>query len=145
MPWHCLRGFENRVRSFFTDHVDGARNEKARDARKDGSVDDADATGSVHTEIAGEDAAGTARTNRAGGGRVMAPGVLAHEASQLSIVFQICSRRLFVMNDSQAPQSFRHLPNATNPFDDSSEIVAVLVGSFLEIVKIDERRIARIT
>src|ERR1700730_15772575 len=47
-----LRGLENALRGLLADHVHRACDEKAGDSWKDGSVDDAQAAGSVHAEIA---------------------------------------------------------------------------------------------
>src|SRR5258708_11438314 len=141
-PWRYLRGLEDGVCGFFADHVDRARDEKAGDAWKDGSVDDADTARSVHAEIARKNAAGLSRANRASAACVVPPGVLANELPQWPVVLQVCSRRFFTTNQSAALQPFRHSPNAANALDDCREIAAVLIGSFLEVAKIDLRRIA---
>ncbi len=98
----------------------------------------------MHAEIAGEDAAGLSMTDCAGAACVVPPGVLANELPQLFVVLQVCSRRIFVANQSAAPQLCRHFPDVANTFDDGGEIFAALIGPFLEVAKIDLRRIARI-
>src|SRR5229473_2653716 len=112
-----LGGVENGICSLFADHIDRAYDEKAGNPGKDGSVGNAQAGGSVHPKITGKDSTGISRSDGARAGRVMTPCMLANELPQLFIVLQ---------------------------FDSGGEIVAVLIGPFVKIVKINPRRITRI-
>ncbi len=68
----------------------------------------------------------------------------ANELPQLRVVRQVNPGRFLGMNYTGALQSLRDATNAANALDDSGEIVAARIGAFLEIVKIDLRRIPRI-
>jgi hypothetical protein len=104
MPTRHLRGLKNCFRGFFADHVDRAGDEKPRDARKDGSIDDANAARSVDAKVAGEDAAGISMANRASAARVVPPGMVADELPQLLIVLEVRAGRFLAMNQSAVLQ-----------------------------------------
>lgn len=74
----------------------------------------------------------------------MAPGMFANELPQLLVVLQFYSGYLFGKNEVGALQFIGHPPNMANALDYGGEIVSPLIGPFLEIVKIDHRRIPRI-
>ena len=74
----------------------------------------------------------------------MAPGVLANELPQLFVVLEIDTGYLFAMKYAGALQLIRHPSNAANALGHRGEIVTALIGAFLEIVKIDPRRLTRI-
>jgi hypothetical protein len=57
----------------------------------------------------------------------------ANELLQLLVVLQVCSRCFLTANQSVSLQLFRYSPNAVNTFGGCSEIVAALIGPFLEI------------
>src|SRR6185369_5058885 len=86
---------EDYVSGFFADHVDGADDEEAGDAWKDGGVDDAQTLRAVDAEVRVEDAVLFAWSNRTGAGRVMAPRVFAHKRVQIFDAFTLGTRNLF--------------------------------------------------
>ena len=74
----------------------------------------------------------------------MAPGVFAHELAQPVLVLQIRPGDFFGTNESPALQLICHASDAANALNYGGEIIPALIGSFLEIVKVDLWGIARI-
>jgi hypothetical protein len=135
---------EDRIGSFFADHIDWARDENSWDAGKHGSIDYTHASRPMHAEIAREDATGGGQSDRARAGGMMAPSIFAHELAQLVIILQMRPGRFFDMNQALPLQLICHTPNAANALNYGGEIIAAFIGSFLEIVKVDLWRVARI-
>src|SRR5215471_2401271 len=74
----CVRVLENRIRSLFSNHVDGARNEKSRNARKDRCIDYSQPLCAVDAKAAIEYASSLARADCAGTGSMMPPGIVPY-------------------------------------------------------------------
>src|SRR5262245_10261237 len=70
---------EDHVGRLLADHVDGADDEQAGDAREHRGVDHAEPARAVDAKIAGQHATLLGRADRAGARGVMAPGVGANE------------------------------------------------------------------
>jgi hypothetical protein len=139
-----FRALEDRIGSFFADHIDRAGDEKSWDAGKHRSIDHTQASRPVHAEIAREDATGRGQSDRARAGGVMTPSIFAHELAQVVLVLQMRPGRFFGMNQALPLQLICHTPNAANALNYGSEIIAAFIGSFLEIVKVDLWRVPRI-
>src|SRR5260370_12211512 len=135
---------EDHVRRLFRNHVDGADDEKPRNAREYRRVDDAQPLGAVHPEVAIDYAAAVARPNRAAAGRMVAPGSGAHIILQLVVALARLAR-LFLFGDrifgSEPCRQFAHKPDAG---DDRVEVRARLVAALLEIMEVDQRGVARV-
>src|SRR6516162_5251362 len=81
-----FRALEDRIGSFFADHVNWADDENSWDAGKHGSIDYTHASRPMHAEIAREDATGGGQSDRARAGGMMTPSIFAHELAQLVII-----------------------------------------------------------
>ena len=131
-------------RGLFGDHVDGAGDKEARDARKHRGVDHPQPLGAVHAEVAAQHAAAGARSDRAGAGRVVAPGAAAHEVLELVVALQ-CLARLLLGGDRTLGGQLRGQPaDKADAGDHRGEVFPGRVAALLEIAEIDQRRVARI-
>jgi hypothetical protein len=74
------------VGSLFRTNVDSAHDEESRDARKDGSIYDSQPFGAMHPKVTSQHSAVGPSSNRTGARSVMAPGVIANETLQVSLV-----------------------------------------------------------
>src|ERR1041384_6308331 len=76
----CVR--DDDVGRLLADHVNGADDEQAWDARKHRCIDNAESAHTVHLEIAAQHTAAFFGTDRTGARRMVTPRMPAHEIAQ---------------------------------------------------------------
>ena len=98
----------------------------------------------MHPEIAADHTAGIARPDRAGAGRVVAPGIGADIILQLFVALARVTG-LFLFGDRTFGLEFRRqLANKADAGDDRIEVLPRRVAALLEIMEVDQRGVARI-
>src|ERR1035437_3626522 len=83
------------VRGLFTNHINRTYNEEPGDARKDRSIYDPQSLRAVNSKCAVKYPLLLPRTNRATAGRMMTPGMGAHELAQFVARLDILPRQHF--------------------------------------------------
>src|SRR5437879_3589510 len=74
----------------------------------------------------------------------MAPRMSTGESLQFLIALNRVSRQLFLGNQLSVLEILRDLADKTDTLDNRRDVLAAIVGTFVEVVEVDHRRIARI-
>src|SRR6266850_641510 len=98
----------------------------------------------MHPEVATDDAAVLARSDRTGAGSVMAPRGVPYVIPQLLVALPGVARLLLLGNQPFGLELRRKLAHESYADDDRIEILSRLIAALLEIMKIDQRRVARV-
>lgn len=134
-----LLAAQDNLSGLLGDHVDRADDEQPGETRKNGSVDNTKAGGSMHAEVAVQHAVGIPWAYRTSRGCVMAPGVAADEISQLLVGSMF--PRQFLDDVSPFLEGSHELSHKLNTFQ---QCLKVSISTLVKRIEIDVRNILRI-